>query len=361
VVGFRPLQLRSRGLLLLAAALAAGALLAGLLPAAGTAETAPDLPARAAELRHGQAALQRTEHGALLALYAAEASLGRARAEQARLEARSHALARQEASLRDRSATVQRSLTASQERVVRTLRELYIYGEVDPLAAVLGATSLDEALTAVDSLARATEQNRRLVVEASEKARRLHALVAVLGARRAALNEAREAAVQGTVRLEQATGEHRATVASIRARSARASARAGELLAQARAAEQASQQLAARAAAAEAVTAAEEGTPDDVSATPPAIAHGTRTLVVDVVAYHLPGMTASGLPVGVGVVAVDPNVIPLGTRMFIPGYGPGIAADVGSAIRGNIIDLWMPSTAAARRWGRRTVTITIYG
>jgi 3D (Asp-Asp-Asp) domain-containing protein len=37
-----------------------------------------------------------------------------------------------------------------------------------------------------------------------------------------------------------------------------------------------------------------------------------------------------------------------------------VAADVGSAIRGGIIDLWMPSTAAARAWGRRTVTITVY-
>jgi 3D (Asp-Asp-Asp) domain-containing protein len=88
---------------------------------------------------------------------------------------------------------------------------------------------------------------------------------------------------------------------------------------------------------------------------------GTRTLVVDAVAYHLPGRTASGLPVGPGVIAVDPTVIPLGTRVFVPGYGPAIAADTGTAIKGNIIDLWMPSTAAARAWGRRTVTITIYG
>ena len=84
-------------------------------------------------------------------------------------------------------------------------------------------------------------------------------------------------------------------------------------------------------------------------------------LRVDAVAYHLPGHTASGLPVGVGVIAVDPSVIPLGTRVFVPGYGPAVAADVGSAIKGAIIDLWMPSTAAARAWGRRTVTITIYG
>ena len=83
-------------------------------------------------------------------------------------------------------------------------------------------------------------------------------------------------------------------------------------------------------------------------------------LKVDAVAYHLPGRTASGLPVGKGVVAVDPKLISLGTRLFVPGYGAAIAADVGTAIRGHIIDLWMPSTAAARKWGRRTVTITVY-
>jgi 3D (Asp-Asp-Asp) domain-containing protein len=84
-------------------------------------------------------------------------------------------------------------------------------------------------------------------------------------------------------------------------------------------------------------------------------------LRVDAVAYHLPGVTASGLPVGKGVVAVDPKLIPLGTRLFIPGYGRGIAADVGVAIKGRLIDVWMPSRAAARRWGRKTVTITVYG
>jgi 3D (Asp-Asp-Asp) domain-containing protein len=83
-------------------------------------------------------------------------------------------------------------------------------------------------------------------------------------------------------------------------------------------------------------------------------------LKVDAVAYHLPGRTASGLPVGKGVVAVDPKVIPLGTEMYVPGYGKCIAADVGTAIKGRIIDLWMPNHAAARKWGRRTLTITVF-
>jgi len=83
-------------------------------------------------------------------------------------------------------------------------------------------------------------------------------------------------------------------------------------------------------------------------------------LRVDAVAYHLPGRTASGLQVRKGVVAVDPALIPLGTRLFVPGYGKAIAADVGAEIKGRIIDLWMPSTAEAREWGRRTVVITVY-
>ena len=81
---------------------------------------------------------------------------------------------------------------------------------------------------------------------------------------------------------------------------------------------------------------------------------------VDAVAYYLPGKTALGVPVRKGVVAVDPTLIPLGTKLHVPGYGPGLAADVGYAVKGRVIDLWFPSTAKARSWGRRTVTITVY-
>ena len=83
-------------------------------------------------------------------------------------------------------------------------------------------------------------------------------------------------------------------------------------------------------------------------------------LKVDAVAYHLPGKTALGVAVRKGVVAVDPTLIPLGTKLHVPGYGSGLAADVGYAIKGRLIDLWFPSTERARAWGRRSVTITIY-
>jgi 3D (Asp-Asp-Asp) domain-containing protein len=54
------------------------------------------------------------------------------------------------------------------------------------------------------------------------------------------------------------------------------------------------------------------------------------------------GITKSGSPVTKGIVAVDPSVIPLGTRLYIPGYGFAIAGDTGGGIKGNMIDLGFP-------------------
>jgi 3D (Asp-Asp-Asp) domain-containing protein len=95
-------------------------------------------------------------------------------------------------------------------------------------------------------------------------------------------------------------------------------------------------------------------------ATPAAPVGVGQTLTVSSTGYSLPGHTATGIPVGWGVIAVDPSLIPLGTRLTVPGYGEGVAADTGSAVRGATIDLWFPSLAQARAWGRRTVTITLH-
>ena len=71
------------------------------------------------------------------------------------------------------------------------------------------------------------------------------------------------------------------------------------------------------------------------------------------------GITAMGIPATYGVVAVDPSVIPLGTRVYIPGYGEAIAADTGGAIYGYRIDLCMESYAEAMDFGRRVVTVYV--
>lgn len=63
--------------------------------------------------------------------------------------------------------------------------------------------------------------------------------------------------------------------------------------------------------------------------------------------------TATGVPARRGVVAVDPQVIPLGTRLYVEGYGPAVAADTGGAIKGMKIDLCFDSVAEANAFGLR--------
>jgi 3D (Asp-Asp-Asp) domain-containing protein len=85
-----------------------------------------------------------------------------------------------------------------------------------------------------------------------------------------------------------------------------------------------------------------------------------RRMTVWSTCYDLRGHTATGAPVGWGVVATDPSVIPTGSHLYVPGYGRATALDTGSAIVGAGIDVWMPTGAQCAAWGRRTVVITIY-
>jgi len=97
-------------------------------------------------------------------------------------------------------------------------------------------------------------------------------------------------------------------------------------------------------------------------------ARGARMLMMVATAYdpgprscgrYASGWTAIGMRAGNGVVAVDPSVIPLGTRLYIEGYGPAVAGDVGRAIRGRRIDLGYDTYREAIAWGRRTVRVYV--
>lgn len=90
-----------------------------------------------------------------------------------------------------------------------------------------------------------------------------------------------------------------------------------------------------------------------------------RSLSMRVVGYNLGGggatRTASGTSPRWGTVAVDPQVIPLGSRLLIDGFDGVVflAEDTGSAVRGQIVDIWFDDPAAARRFGTQTRTVTI--
>ncbi len=313
------------------------------------------------------AALRTSERSAVLELYATEAALARASAELDRQRRHEDALgtARDRALLR--SSVLRDSLAGTQARIATLLRRLYVEGTPEPVAVVLGARSLQAVLEGIDGLEQATRRNRELARKARSRGAAVRLELARLARARDALAESRTQTEELVRRLEAATLGRRQTIAALRRRESLSRAKVEALESRARMAADASDRLNRRSLPVRPSTVLSPAASDaddlePVDAAVPADQVGSeRTLVVDAVAYHLPGHTASGLPVGVGVIAVDPSVIPLGTRVFVPGYGPAVAADVGSAIKGNTIDLWMPSTSAARAWGRRTVTITVYG
>jgi 3D (Asp-Asp-Asp) domain-containing protein len=92
---------------------------------------------------------------------------------------------------------------------------------------------------------------------------------------------------------------------------------------------------------------------------------GREILMMEATAYApwngwgVHGTTATGLKAGFGVVAVDPSIIPLGSKLFIDGYGPAIAADTGGAIKGSRIDLCFDTAREAIVFGRRLVRVYI--
>jgi len=82
-----------------------------------------------------------------------------------------------------------------------------------------------------------------------------------------------------------------------------------------------------------------------------------------VTAYCLRGKTAMGHGVRKGIIAADPRVLPLGSRISIDGSygGTYLVSDTGGKIKGKRLDIWMASCAEARRFGRRSVSVTYLG
>jgi len=222
---------------------------------------------------------------------------------------------------------------------------MYEQGDSDPLAVVLGASSVADALGNLDSLDRIASQDREIIVQTRTAKHTADSLTRTLETKQRDLQTLADQALQSVVDLQQAHAQRTSYLASL-ANQQRLNAGAISSYQQ--------QALAVEAKARQLATVATTPVSDTTG-----IAPGAHTLTVTATGYSINGRTATGAPTGWGVVAVDPSVIPLGTRLSIPGYGSGVAADTGGAIQGATIDLWFPTVAQANAWGRRTVTISL--
>jgi peptidoglycan DL-endopeptidase CwlO len=322
-----------------------------LLVCAGARAADPDaLRARAHSLRAAGARAESQQRSALLELYAVESRLRRAERTLASLRARLEGLGRSETEARHRLDVARTTLEAADKQLGEHLRALYYEDDVDPIAAILGAGSIEEAIAALDDLSRVAAQDRDIAtqVEASRAAARV--ALARLEARRRELDEAMVEARAARDSLARARDERAATVARLVRQQTLTARQVASLTARANAADAKAQDVSSQPTA----------TSQPVAALTPPPAGAGAHLTVSATGYTLPGVTAAGIPVGWGVVAVDPSLIPFGTRMTVPGYGEGVAADTGPGVVGNRIDLWFPTRAEAQAWGRRTVTITLH-
>jgi peptidoglycan DL-endopeptidase CwlO len=305
------------------------------LPAASGAG-APSLRAKAQELRTQNATLAGQADAAWLSSVSLSTRLEQTRAALARFQARTQAISARRDEAQQSLKLARRTLKASQSALAARLRVMYEQGNTDPMAVLVGATSVDDAISRLESLHRMARQDHAVISQAKAAKKRLVAATQRLASQEAQARETEAATAATVAALDQARHEQEAAYASLRAQQHSNSSRISSLESQAR-------QLAA--------VPASPGQPPSL---------GGRTLTVLATGYALGGRTSSGVPVGYGIVAVDPSVIPLGTHMTIPGYGEGVAADTGGAVAGAHIDLWFPTRAEALVWGSRTVTVTLH-
>jgi 3D (Asp-Asp-Asp) domain-containing protein len=118
----------------------------------------------------------------------------------------------------------------------------------------------------------------------------------------------------------------------------------------------------AAASAGAAATAFEEAKRDESGAATDAPKPVTSPIAYVATAYNLRGRGASGLGVRKGTIAADPRVLPFGTRVRLdagPYSGEYVVTDSGSAVKGNKIDVWVPTYQEACRFGRRSVKLTV--
>lgn len=315
------------------------AVLAALqLPAASGADSQSRLRERAQTLRAQNGSLSAQAQSAWLSSVSLGTRLGQTQAALVSLRARTRTIAGQRVEATHSLQLARRTLSVSQQRLAKRLRVLYEQGDTDPMAVLMGAKSIDEAISGLENLHRIAGQDRRVIDQAQSARARLIRATRRLAAQEAQARQAEEATAASVAALEAARRERAVMLASLtKARTLNSAtissleSRAGEL------------------------TAAQGRT-----TRPTAPAAGARSITVTATGYSLTGTTATGVAVAYGIVAVDPSVIPLGTRMTVPGYGEGVAADTGGAVTGARIDLWFPTRAEALAWGSRTVTITLH-
>ncbi len=247
----------------------------------------------------------------------------------------------------------QSQLSDRQVALEKRLRSSYKSNDVGYLEVVMGAGDFSDFLNRVDMINYIADEDRQLITAVQDAKRGVEDKIASLSEKHNQLAGTIEQLSTAQSNLIAAQGRQQSVVDSLQNEKFANEGQLSQLQAEAASIEARMNQIQQQSAAA---ASGNDGAGYGGNTAPAA---GGSSFTMTATAYCLGGTTATGMPVGRGIIAVDPGVIPLGSRVYVSGYGDAIAADTGGAIGGNRIDVWLPC-GEAYAWGVRTVTVTVY-
>lgn len=258
-------------------------------------------------------------------------------------------------------------LRLEQDLFDKRMKAMYINGDYTYLQVLLGSHDLSDFITRMDITAKILQYDNNIISTVKDERDQIteqdnnlknenSKIQALKVSNEQMLTSLTSNMTEERTLLSQASAKEQQLIQKIHAEEVAA--------AQAKAAADA--KAAAQKAQAEAAQKAKASVNSSSSATiaaQPAASSGTVITVV-ATAYSDAGYTSNGMqtsrnPNGYSTIAVDPSVIPINSKVYVQGYGYAIAADTGSAIIGNRIDVFFPSPNDAHNWGARTVNVTI--
>jgi cystine transport system substrate-binding protein len=257
------------------------------------------------------------------------------------LQSKSEALGARIQALGPQIAQNQSRLSAKRKALSARARSMYVNGRYNTLEMLVTSKGVNDFFERKDMLAQVAAKDAQLIGEVKTQAAQLQASMTELKQSKKEVDQAGAEATSRQQRLESARAEKSALIA-------KAGAQSSAVVAQSNTVESKISQINPPSSGQTIVTGRPTG--------------NVMIMVASGYSPQEPGLddhTASGMKAQHGVVAVDPRVIPLGTRLNVEGYGNCIAGDTGSAIKGNRIDLCFDTLAECNAYGMRKVRVEI--
>ncbi|WP_242310262.1 cell wall-binding protein EntC [Bacillus cereus group sp. BfR-BA-01331] len=251
------------------------------------------------------------------------------------------------------------------------VREAVKAGEVAETQAKAKAQEATKAREAAEAQAEAKAQEAAKAREAAKAQEATEAAKAQAEAKAQEAAKAREAAKAQEAAEAQAEAKAQEAAKAREAAKAQEAAEAREAAAKAQEAAEAREAAKVREAAKAQKPATQQPVAKETETSAPSSSRELRVVATAYTADPLENGYKAGDQVksamghnltanpNMKLIAVDPSVIPLGSKVWVEGYGVAIAGDTGGAIKGNKIDVLMPDKGTSSNWGRQTVTVKI--